>query len=1209
MECPACGRENLPGAARCSGCARSLEESVARTGSPPATPRPANPRPAIPPSGAGSSPPAGSTSVTNVGGSGSISIPTGAAAGPTLVPGMALGTRYVIEAVLGEGGMGMVYKATDRELNRTVALKMIRPELGSRPEILDRFKREILLASQVTHKNVVRIHDLGEVGDLRFISMSYIEGESLRALLDREGPLTPERGVPIVRQVALALQAAHDAGVVHRDLKPHNILIDRDGQPYVGDFGISRSMDSDGTMTETGAILGTVDYMSPEQAKGDVPDHRSDIFSLGVMMFEMFTGSLPFRASNPLSVMVKRVHEDAPQPSTVRPGMPPWLSAIILRAMQRNPEARYQNLHELVRDIDRQRASRAARRRLGRGAALAAAGILAAGLLGWAGMRYMSTRTAGPIAIRTSLAVLPVRNATSDPRFDWVKTGATSVVRTGLLQAKALRLAGDDRVQEVLAALKPGEGEETRPATAQRLGKLTGVENVLAASLLKTGSGFRIEASLMRIGDAALAGTRSLVVDGADEAAIPKMMDDLTSQVRHDLGVAKAWGERSSGTTGLASKSVEALSLYGDGLTLRRAGNLTEAAKRLEGAAAKDPRFTMAPVLLAETYDGLGYTGKAKQTADAAALSARDASPYEAAYLRAVRARLAQDFDTAAQAYTTICDLTPNSPDAFIDLATAQERGGNLAGALESLKRALALDPKHPGALYASGRVQVKMGNTSDGIAAYNAALDLHKSSANDEGVATVLNGLGNAYDALSQFDEASKYFEQSLDIRRRIGDRRGISVSLNNLAMLRSNQGQHDAAVALAREAIETSKTIGYTTGEADAWSRLGDIYQNAGRPDDALRAYQESLKLMREVGDEARLANTLSSVGYVNGVLGRYVDAFFFLKEALAKRRAIGDKREIMRSLLDIGAVEQIQGRFEEALQYDMEGLTMARDVGDTIVVATLSANLSNIHEAQGNYAAALALLADTKAIADKLQDTSLQATAQTYLGSTLRHMGDEAGASAALKEAVRLAREMDNTALLAEALSYQGALEQTTQPPGPAAATLREAMAEAAKSGDRRLVLLARLYAASASSSDRDLRAVLSEIESSGLSPLAAPARVALARMALAANHPDQALTETGKAIEAATPAAQRDDLLQAHHLACRVLVLQRKPESALEHVVAAIGPLEEMRQGLSGESLQRFLGRRETTTFGDDAKRLLSILGRADVLQRLEKALSP
>src|SRR5262245_38033625 len=365
MVCPACGRDNLPGAGRCSACARRLPETAVASGGPGASDAPAGRGSSVGPGASGApaasgpsdpgGPSRGGTSITSLTGA----YATGAD-GPRLVPGTLLGSRYLVEAVLGEGGMGVVYKARDRELNRTVALKVIRPELTSHPEILERFKREILLASQVTHKNVVRIHDLGEAGDLRFLSMSYIEGESLKGLLEREGPLSAERRLPMLRSIAGALQAAHDAGVVHRDLKPHNVLVAKDDQPYVGDFGISRSMTAGGgTMTETGAILGTVDYMSPEQARGEVPDHRSDIYSLGVMMFEMFTGTLPFHAANPLSVMVKRVHEDAPSPTRVRPGMPPWLSAIIMRALIRDPKLRYQSVTELLRDIERQRASRA----------------------------------------------------------------------------------------------------------------------------------------------------------------------------------------------------------------------------------------------------------------------------------------------------------------------------------------------------------------------------------------------------------------------------------------------------------------------------------------------------------------------------------------------------------------------------------------------------------------------------------------------------------------------------------------------------------------------------------------------------------------------------------------------------------------------------------------------------------------------------------
>jgi serine/threonine protein kinase len=155
--------------------------------------------------------------------------------------------------------MGAVYKAYDRELDRTVAIKVIRPEIAKNLDVLERFKREIILASKVTHRNVLRIHDFGEAGDVKFISMNYVEGESLTNLLQREGPLSVERALPIVRQIGEALQAAHDAGVVHRDLKPQNILLDREGNAFIADFGISRSMESGGTITEAVSVIGTVD--------------------------------------------------------------------------------------------------------------------------------------------------------------------------------------------------------------------------------------------------------------------------------------------------------------------------------------------------------------------------------------------------------------------------------------------------------------------------------------------------------------------------------------------------------------------------------------------------------------------------------------------------------------------------------------------------------------------------------------------------------------------------------------------------------------------------------------------------------------------------------------------------------------------------------------------------------------------------------------
>jgi serine/threonine protein kinase len=207
-------------------------------------------------------------------------------------PGMQFGPRYRIESVIGEGGMGKVYKAYDKDLDRTVALKVVRPELASDPNSMQRFKQELLLASRISHRNILRIHDLGDVSGMKFISMAYVDGKDLHDLLAEPGRLPIDRTVIIAKQLASALEAAHSEGVVHRDLKPRNVLIDATDHVYVSDFGLAKSLEGDTAtqMTRAGEVLGTPQYMSPEQAESKPADHRSDIYSYGVILYEMGTG-------------------------------------------------------------------------------------------------------------------------------------------------------------------------------------------------------------------------------------------------------------------------------------------------------------------------------------------------------------------------------------------------------------------------------------------------------------------------------------------------------------------------------------------------------------------------------------------------------------------------------------------------------------------------------------------------------------------------------------------------------------------------------------------------------------------------------------------------------------------------------------------------------------------------------------------------------
>ena len=224
--------------------------------------------------------------------------------------GQLLGGRYEILQLLGEGGMGAVYKATDRELDRFVALKVIRPELASNPAILARFKQELLLAHQVTHRNVIRIYDLGDAEGIKFITMEFIEGKDLRSLIREKKKYAPEEAVEVIQQVCQALEAAHNVGVIHRDLKPQNIMQDATGRILVMDFGLARTLGGDG-MTQTGAIVGTMEYMSPEQALGKELDQRSDIFALGLILYEMLTGKRDLFRPTALSPALLRGRKSA----------------------------------------------------------------------------------------------------------------------------------------------------------------------------------------------------------------------------------------------------------------------------------------------------------------------------------------------------------------------------------------------------------------------------------------------------------------------------------------------------------------------------------------------------------------------------------------------------------------------------------------------------------------------------------------------------------------------------------------------------------------------------------------------------------------------------------------------------------------------------------------------------------------------------------
>jgi len=486
MNCPRCGTSNLDTAAKCVRCEAVLvpvgdAETFIGVSLPPV---PGNVKPATAaapaPAIAAVTPPPDASNAQTIAGWAAI----GAAPSTDQVD---FGPRYRIDRMLGQGGMGSVYKAWDKELQRPVALKLIRPGLALDPAVEARFKQELLLASKISHKNVLRIHDLGEAAGVKFISMAYVEGQDLHGLLTHEGKLTIERTVKLARQMCSALDAAHSEGVVHRDFKPQNILLDKQENVYVSDFGLAKSLESDTGMTKSGEFLGTPRYMAPEQVQGGGVDHRADLYALGLILYEMVTGDVPFHADTTLQLMYKRVHEVPKSPKVVNPELPEWIVRVIMKCIERDPAQRYQSASEIMHDLDTAKAPAKVGSRTVQIAlpgvevsrkwlvAIAAVVVLITALFAVPSLRHRifgdSTAATAPVVETKHVAVLPLKIIGDEKALGYIADGVVDALTAKLFQMKDVQIAAPSAV----AKLKP----DTSPTDAA---------NALGAKLIVTGN-------------------------------------------------------------------------------------------------------------------------------------------------------------------------------------------------------------------------------------------------------------------------------------------------------------------------------------------------------------------------------------------------------------------------------------------------------------------------------------------------------------------------------------------------------------------------------------------------------------------------------------------------------------------------------------------------------------------------------------------------
>ena len=514
------------------------------------------------------------------------------------------GSRYRVDCLLGEGGMGIVYKAWDRELERTVALKLIRRDLTRDPEVSMRFKQELLLASKISHRNVLRIHDLGDgPGDTKFISMACVDGQSLHQLLKKEEKLPIARALNIARQLCAALEAAHAEGVVHRDLKPENILIDQQDHIYVSDFGLAKSLESESGMTQTGQLLGTPRYMSPEQAEGRPVDHRTDLYAFGLILCEMVTGRLPFdRGKSAVQVMYQRVHQAPKNPRELDHDLPVYLAEIIQKCLERDVNLRYQNAVQLLEDLDvRMNASKRwtlqrilartrhmlERRRIPwRATAITAMGIAVAAIVG---IFIIPSRppTGAPRTI--SILVADFTNHTGDPVFDGTLEPLFNVALEGASFVNAFS-RGDARE---LAGQLPYPSDKLDEQTSRLIAVSQGISTVIIGALSRRGDEYKISVEALDARSGSSIATADMLAANKDEVLrdIPK----LAAPIRKALGDTVPESAQFNTISGsFTAASLEVVHLEALGMRQQFDGKFEEALQSFSKAAELDPNFARA---------------------------------------------------------------------------------------------------------------------------------------------------------------------------------------------------------------------------------------------------------------------------------------------------------------------------------------------------------------------------------------------------------------------------------------------------------------------------------------------------------------------------------------------------------------------------------------------------------------------------------------
>ncbi len=820
----------------------------------------------------------------------------GSASSVDLQSGSAFGPRYRIEGLLGQGGMGKVYRAHDRELSRTVALKLVRPELTANPQAMARFRQELLLASKISHRNILRIHDLGDVDGVKFISMALVEGMDLHDLIAKSGALPLTRALNIALQLCSALDAAHSEEVVHRDLKPRNILLDSVDHVYITDFGLAKSVEAEAaSMTRTGDFIGTPMYMSPEQIESKPVDHRSDLYSLGLILYEMVTGDLPFAGKSSVQVMHSRMTTAPKDPKLLARDLPDYFACVISKCLLLDPAERYQSAAEIRHDLEEGIApKRSFRKRLPKPSRTW--GIVAAAIVLTAGVTLLvpalrdrffpQHEIAASAAPAYHVAILPFRPLGDNVELKYQAEGIVEALNAKLFPLKQVSLASANTVER--AAVKGDLNQIAKDVGA----------NLLVQGTVQHGAG-RLAINV----SAWSAKTNSTIWSQQFQCAPESLLateDDIYNALVDHLKLKLSTEEMARGTA-RATEDSAAYDVYMRGRNLLHgkavAENYKQALTLFDQATARDPHFARAYAGIAEACFGLYRITKDTQWSEKGLGAAQQSISLDkdlpdvhlvvgSGYL------LTGKTTEAISEFNRAVELAPSSDEAYRRLSAAYRTAKNRELALKNAKRATTINPYSFANFNALGLAESTFGNYDAAVEAFKKVIQLQPDYAGG------YNNIGGMYYKLGKWQECLPYFKKALEIEK-------SAQNYQNLGVVTLYTGNAAEAIRLFEEAARIAPKNHLNFGN------LGDAYSAAGETAKASDAYQKAIDLAFAAWKlNSKDGSTLCNLALYYAEKGDAGQAEKFIQRA----RAIDDKDNSI--MYSEGVVLHLAGKDEQSL-----------------------------------------------------------------------------------------------------------------------------------------------------------------------------------------------------------------------------------------------------------------------------------------------------